>query len=420
MKTVFYAWQSDLPNRTNRSFIDRCLEVAIERVNATRPPAERLVLDKDTQGVSGMPVVSDVIFKKIAGCAVLVADLSFITPKEAPRAIPNPNVLVELGYALGTIGDRRIVALFNSAFGDPYHLPFDLRNRRFPLSYHASEGAPSDTLALEREKLVARLAEALIESAKQAPQEPDTGESDPLPPHAAGPLPAYAFAIDRAIARVTSRDDENRESEYVYWHHHPSAWLRVIPIHQKGFKRPQLEQLVRGSPIPLQAFGGSASSQLALNDFGLIALGFDGKEPDTIATRLTQVFLTGEMWGVNRILIEPRRTEPRTFEIPWPGVAQAFETTLRHYLQFARETLGLELPVTVIAGLENVKDAKFMREGKWAGQTPQPARSFESSIIRTWTMSDFDADVSQAFRPLYEAILEACGLDYAREPSVYK
>ena len=30
MRTVFYSWQSDLPNATNRGFIEDCLERALE------------------------------------------------------------------------------------------------------------------------------------------------------------------------------------------------------------------------------------------------------------------------------------------------------------------------------------------------------------------------------------------------------
>ena len=169
MKTVFYAWQSDLPNRTNRTFIANCLGAAIENVNANRSPGEQLVLDKDTQDVSGMPVVSEVIFSKIANCAVFVGDTSFITTPQFARQSPNPNVLIELGFALASIGDRRIIGLFNDASGDAHDLPFDLRNRRFPLACHVAENDDVQALARERDKLVRRLVEAPAATAKHAP-----------------------------------------------------------------------------------------------------------------------------------------------------------------------------------------------------------------------------------------------------------
>src|SRR4051794_29947468 len=93
----------------------------------------------------------------------------------------------------------------------------------------------------------------------------------------------------------------------------PTNWVRVT-------LRAELAQHVATSPAPLQPFGSAQSQRTVSNDFGVVVLGFDGPEPEPIATRLSQVFLSGEIWGLNRILVEPRRTEPmRTFQIPWPG-----------------------------------------------------------------------------------------------------
>lgn len=419
MKTVFYAWQSDLPNRTNRTLIERCIESAIEKANSMRPPEDHLVLDKDTQGVSGFPVISEVILSKIESCAVFVGDLSFVTAASAPRPIPNPNVMLELGYAISSLRDRRIVGVFNTAYGDPYELPFDMRNRRLPLEYRASEEDGAETLAVEREKLTRRLTEALIEAAKHAPDEPDN-TSDILPVHAAKPADEYAFAIGSHVARTRSRNDEGRVDEYVYWHDHPSAWLRIVPHVNGGFRRAQLQGLVRNTGIPLQALGGSRATEIVPNEFGVIVLGFDGEEPETTATRITQVFLTGEIWGINRLVIEPKQVQPRSFQIPWPKLAGMMEEGLRHYLQFARETLGLGLPLSVIMGLSNVKDAIFVRDVQWEGGNSGTVRSFEGRISRVATIRESEVDIPSLAKPLYEAIFEACGLDYTQEPTEYR
>jgi hypothetical protein len=41
------------------------------------------------------------------------------------RRTPNPNVLVELGYALKALGDERVIVVVNTAFGKEELLPFD-------------------------------------------------------------------------------------------------------------------------------------------------------------------------------------------------------------------------------------------------------------------------------------------------------
>jgi hypothetical protein len=48
---------------------------------------------------------------------------------EGKRA-PNPNVLVEYGYALARHGVQRLLLVMNTAFGSPSELPFDLRHLR--------------------------------------------------------------------------------------------------------------------------------------------------------------------------------------------------------------------------------------------------------------------------------------------------
>ncbi|KRR05582.1 hypothetical protein CQ10_13835 [Bradyrhizobium valentinum] len=76
---------------------------------------------------------------KIAVADVFVADVSIINAG-APRPTPNPNVLVELGYAVAQLGWDNIILVQNSAFGGPELLPFDLRGRR-TVVYDASDGS---------------------------------------------------------------------------------------------------------------------------------------------------------------------------------------------------------------------------------------------------------------------------------------
>jgi hypothetical protein len=113
--TIFYSWQSDLPNRTNRSFIERALEKAIgtvaETLEVVEAEREELVLDKDTKGILGIPPIADVIFEKISKAAVFVPDLTFVGKSSNGRLIPNPNVLIEYGWALKVLGHSLLFQL---------------------------------------------------------------------------------------------------------------------------------------------------------------------------------------------------------------------------------------------------------------------------------------------------------------------
>jgi len=94
-----------------------------------------LILERDTEGVPGAPHIAETILKKIDRATLFIADVSFIADPlmlgdRTARATPNPNVLIELGYAIARLGWERIVLVFNGAFGRVEDLPFDLRYRR--------------------------------------------------------------------------------------------------------------------------------------------------------------------------------------------------------------------------------------------------------------------------------------------------
>lgn len=93
-RTVFYSWQSDLPNRTNRGFIEACLEKAIKDATTENVNLE-IAIDRDTKNSPGTVDISKTIFEKIQKCNVFVADVSIINFDVEGRKSPNPNVLVE-------------------------------------------------------------------------------------------------------------------------------------------------------------------------------------------------------------------------------------------------------------------------------------------------------------------------------------
>ena len=133
MSTVFYSWQSDLPE--TRGVIQWALNKATKRLNRDLDLDEPLRVDQDTEGVAGWPDITSALFDKIDQCEVFVADITPINgPNSDFRITPNPNVLLELGYALATgFGRTRIICVINTHYlpdGDLGKLPFDLRGSR--------------------------------------------------------------------------------------------------------------------------------------------------------------------------------------------------------------------------------------------------------------------------------------------------
>ncbi len=139
---AFYSWQSDLPPRANRSLIERALKQALATFEGSRTDLE-IAFDRDTAGVGGAPGIADTILAKIDRATVVISDVSIVNARwwngvpngaalaeNGPRLTPNPNVLLELGYAVARVGWHRAVLVCNTAYGPVEELPFALRHRR--------------------------------------------------------------------------------------------------------------------------------------------------------------------------------------------------------------------------------------------------------------------------------------------------
>ena len=111
--TIFYSWQSDLPNKDNRSFIENCIKKAIKKLKVGFEPTLALTIDRDTQETIGTPDIAGTIFDKIAKADIFICDISIINNNSQSRKCPNPNVLLELGYAIKTLGWDRIICFYN-------------------------------------------------------------------------------------------------------------------------------------------------------------------------------------------------------------------------------------------------------------------------------------------------------------------
>lgn len=128
--SIFYSWQSDLPNPLNRGFIEGALEKAAKKIK--RENNINVIIDSATEGVAGSPKIDETIFRKIREADVFVCDVSIINKAGDFRLTPNPNILVELGYAIKALGSTptgstRYIMVINTAFGRIEDLPFDLK-----------------------------------------------------------------------------------------------------------------------------------------------------------------------------------------------------------------------------------------------------------------------------------------------------
>lgn len=165
--TIFYSWQS-MHHKANKSLIQKALEDAIKQIKTSDTFTLQPVLDRDTQGIPGSPSIADSIFNKIAQCGLFVCDVTFVANIDTERPVPNPNVLIELGYAAAVLGWERIISVMNEAYGEADLLPFDLQHRRWPIRYKLyNNGSTTENLREIRQNLSSQI-EYAIRSAIQS------------------------------------------------------------------------------------------------------------------------------------------------------------------------------------------------------------------------------------------------------------
>jgi hypothetical protein len=200
-KTVFWSWQSDLDSRVTREVIRFALDAAIKMLAADLEEADRPSLTSDTQGVAGTPDIVATILRKIDEAAVFVGDVTPIAVSMSGKACANPNVLLEMDYANRALTDHRVIQVWNTAFEGAAldKLPFDMRGRRGPISFHLPIDADTAELRRVRSDLAKRLSAALKLSLNQLPPPPP--EAVHWHPHFAGDRDLW---FDRAEPQIVT------------------------------------------------------------------------------------------------------------------------------------------------------------------------------------------------------------------------
>jgi hypothetical protein len=144
--TLFYSWQSDLPDLANRNGIRDALRGVRKAIKGEID----LLVDEATRDTPGSPNIPNKIFEKIRACDVFVADVTTITGMPyAGRPCANPNVVFELGYAVAQVGWERIILLVNTDISSLKDLPFDFDRHRAMTYTLAMKPAPDQMKALQ-------------------------------------------------------------------------------------------------------------------------------------------------------------------------------------------------------------------------------------------------------------------------------
>jgi len=170
----FFCWQDHLPKKLHRFLIRDSLDRAISRVQAELPEELECVLRRDeaTNDRAGSVDIANTILQKINTSTVVVGDVTpVLTNPDKGWFYPNPNVMVEIGYAARALGWNRVICLYNESACKAEQLPFDIRHRRVTGFACADDS--------QRNKAYVELEGVLVTAIRAVIQEIGRGEIDP-------------------------------------------------------------------------------------------------------------------------------------------------------------------------------------------------------------------------------------------------
>lgn len=407
-ETVFYAWQADTAPKTCRNLIESALQRALKQIatDAVIEAAirEDLELDKDTKGVPGTPPVVDTIFRKIDAAAVFVSDLTFVGTRINGRPTPNPNVLIEYGWALRSLGHPHIVAVMNTAYGKPTreNLPFDLGHLRLPILYDCPEDADDEKRKAAREELARDLAVAirtvlLSDDFKRrrspetefVPREPKEGRS-------------RFRSKGEAIGLVEWVGNEGAPD--LFLSDAPADfWLRLMPSvgHSRQFTVSELRQQVRpyGNVNALPTLAVVAGGPLFVR--GADGYGIWNLSNNAVANGVAYAFTSGEIWMIDQRALRLSSTDNFI-----PLNERFWARVLTRYTEFLQQ-LGLEPPFRWIAGVTGVK-------GRGLYSSNKPTGSCAIDIIEVDGFHTPDTQAGVSLEPFFAKIFDVCGVERRR------
>lgn len=118
-------------------------------------------IDEATSNQVGTLHIPNAILQNISNSDFFVVDLTTVGATfDKVKKLQNPNVLIELGYAVSQLGWDRIIILFNKEFGEFKDLPFDIEKRSC-LDFKITSAEDKNGIGQLRENLITRITQII-------------------------------------------------------------------------------------------------------------------------------------------------------------------------------------------------------------------------------------------------------------------
>ena len=384
---IFWSWQSDTRGRIGRHFVRDAILGAIQDLK-TPPDVEEptegvdrdaLHLDSDRQGVTGSPDLAATIFAKIDAAAVVIAD---VTPVgcgpgrqgedgvDLPgRALMNPNVAIELGYALGKPSKgagNRLLMVCNAHFGTRSDLPFDLAHKAGPIFFDLAPSASRATIEAEQTKL----RRDLVTSLRPFLGTVEAAAAPALMPTPRGSNAGVWFKSGDWLGQSGDLRFDNTLQDHVI-PDSPVFYLRLVP--SRPLVTPLTRSEIRNIANNLPYFSMTGGFYIFENLWGSACLELQGGTAPLASA--VQLFLNGEIWAINHVLVA-RFQDQKLFS--YAAVEEILKFRVPQLIEVLTGSVGASPPLVLEAGFVGIDGYRMSLDQLTSAgpihQTPNPVR----------------------------------------------
>ncbi|MDE0303430.1 MAG: nucleotide-binding protein [Albidovulum sp.] len=402
---IFYAWQSDRPAKLCRSLIRNALDDAAQQLqdDLAIDDAPDIEIDQDTQGEPGSPAVAETICRKIRESDAFVADLTFAGKRanEQESPVPNPNVLIEYGYALHALGHERVIAVFNEEFGNRKDLPFDISHRCWPIAYRTSGAGSDERAKAARRDERRKLAGELVKAIKAILQGKGKREGD------SGAVPARPLVEEFPLASGLVRPSSGQKIEF------PEG-AKVLLSFRSTFsnlslKNVEVQRIVQKSlkPLSWKRSKGWSKARVA-EGAAVVVLPNDDESRELTASILLR---DGSMYGIDCDLVGlhewSKFSEPF---VPSKALEEILMEGFGNFLEVAESTLKLALPLEVGVALEGVREHYLAVDpAKFFNDLHGPL--VKDRIEDRFQIYSYTVDPVEVLTPFFKEVYDEAGLE---------
>lgn len=405
--SIFFSWQSDRRSRDCQSFIEKAISKAKNRIGRDlqiNPALRALSVDRDTKNVPGSPPIFETILSKIDKASIFIADLTFCGSRIDGRPVPNPNVLLEYGYALKSLSESCVIGVMNSAYGEPsgQNMPFNLSNRRFPIRYHLPPDSTEETHRAAQDQLSKDLERAirLILDSEEFKKKHESQLPNPQLsiPRQALDGSARFRAPGRALGYSSWGDNET------FLEQGPAMWLRVMsekmPI--RAFSLTELQK-INDLFLATLIESGAGNLNTVRSDDGIGYFPVLSTPVDEVLRIpvVTFIFDKGDIWSVT-VLNQWSKDKLIPFD------PSRFASCLSLCAK-ALSSLDISRPLRWMAGVEGVRG--------WSLPSVRIPMPFMKKCVADVIISDGllneDQEPLEAMRPFFIKLFEMCGRNWS-------